>query len=102
LYKITYLCAYDYLTMISIPVSTLRDKMKSYLDRVTKSFETIIVSRGSDEDDSVVIMSLKEYNALVETNYLLSSSKNRQWLEESIEQMKQGKVVEPKEFKKRS
>lgn len=72
--------------------------MKSYLDRVTKSFETIIVSRGVDENDSVVIMSLKEYNALMETNYLLSTSKNREWLEASIAQLKKGDVVEPKEF----
>lgn len=88
--------------MISIPVSTLRDKMKSYLDRVTKSFDTIIVSRGSDENDSVVIMSLKEYNALVETNYLLSNAKNRAWLEDSMEQLKKGDVVMPAEFAKGS
>ncbi len=84
--------------MIAIPVSTLREKMKSYLDRVTRSFETIIVSRGTDESDSVVIMSLKEYNALMETNYLLANAKNREWLEGSIAQAGKGEVVTPKEF----
>ncbi|MBX2971498.1 MAG: type II toxin-antitoxin system prevent-host-death family antitoxin [Flavobacteriales bacterium] len=42
--------------MIAIPVTTLRDKLKSYLDRVTKSFEVIVVSRSADENDSVVIL----------------------------------------------
>ena len=88
--------------MIAIPVTTLRDKLKTYLDRVTKSFEVIVVSRSADENDSVVILPLKEYNALVETNYLLSTRTNRVRLEESMAQLKRGEVVAPKEFNKRS
>lgn len=88
--------------MIAIPVTTLRDKLKTYLDRVTKSFEVIVVSRSADENDSVVILPLSEYNALVETNYLLSSESNRKRIEESVAQLKRGEVVAPKEFNKRS
>jgi len=88
--------------MIAIPVTTLREKLKTYLDRVTKSFEVIVVSRSADENDSVVILPLKEYNALMETQHLLSSRKNREHLEESIAQLKRGEVKEPKEFKSRS
>lgn len=60
---------------------------------MSKSLEVIIVSRGSDEDDAVVIMSLKEYNALTETGHLLATAKNRERLRASIAEMEQGQVI---------
>lgn len=87
--------------MIAIPVTQLREKLKSYLDRVTKSFETIVVSRGSDEDEAVVIMSLKEYNALTETGYLLTTETNRERLRHSLAEVKAGKLIAPAEFNRR-
>lgn len=84
--------------MIAIPVSSLREKLKSYLDRVSKSMEVVVVSRGSSEDDAVVIMSLKEYNALTETGHLLATAKNRERLRTSIAEMEAGRTVAPKQF----
>ncbi len=85
--------------MIAIPVTSLRQKLKTYLDRVSKSLEVIIVSRGSDEDDAVVIMSLKEYNALTETGHLMATAKNRERLRKSIAEMDAGKTTAPLAFK---
>ena len=87
--------------MIAIPVSSLRDKLKTYLDRVARSFETIVVPRGSSEDDAVVIMSLKEYNALTGTGHLLSRAKKRERSQASIAEMRRGDVIVPKEFNKK-
>lgn len=87
--------------MIAIPVSSLREKLKNYLDRVSKSLEVIVVSRGSNEDDAVVIMSLKEYNALTETGHLLATATNRERLRKSIAELEAGKTITPKEFSKK-
>lgn len=84
--------------MIAIPVSSLRQKLKSYLDRVSHSLEVIIVSRGSNEDDAVVILPLKEYNALTETGHLMATARNRERLRRSIAELETGKTVAPKEF----
>ena len=87
--------------MIAIPVSSLREKLKTYLDRVSKSLDVIVVSRGSNEDDAVVIMSIKEYNALTETGHLLATAKNRERLRASIAELESGKTIAPKEFNKK-
>jgi antitoxin YefM len=66
--------------------------MKEYFDYVTKSMEVIIVPRNK-ENEAVVIMSIQEYNSLKETEYLLSTKNNLKRLQESIEQISEGKTI---------
>ena len=66
--------------------------MKAYFDEVSDTEDILIVPRNNNEDDAIVVISIKEYNALIETAYLLSTEANRNRLERSIESLQQGKV----------
>ena len=70
-----------------INYTELRLNLKHWLDSVIDDVEEVIIKRKDQKD--VVLISLEEYNALVETNYLLSG-KNRDVLLESIAEVQKG------------
>ena len=72
-----------------------RNNLKSLFDLVYEDSEEVIVNRKNGEN--VVIISLDSYNAMKETNYLLSSPKNRERLLNSLASARAGKVT-PREL----
>lgn len=74
-----------------INYTDLRLNLKKWMDAVVDDMEEIIVKRKDNKD--LVIISLDEYNALRETNYLLSGN-NRAILLKSVEDIKNGKTIE--------
>lgn len=74
--------------MVVTSISDFRKDIKSYFDRVSKNFETLIINRG--KDSGIVVMSLKEYNSLMSTNYQLSSRTNESRLDSAIDKLKKG------------
>lgn len=75
--------------MDAVSYSDLRQNLKSYLDKVYQDHDQLIVTRKNDEN--LVILSIGEYNSLLETSYLLSSQANAEHLRLSIEQLNSGK-----------
>ncbi|MBQ9893580.1 MAG: type II toxin-antitoxin system prevent-host-death family antitoxin [Bacteroidales bacterium] len=56
--------------MITATYTDLRSNLKGFLDRVVKDSDNVIVNRGNGS--AVVIMSLEEYESLMETAYIMS------------------------------
>ncbi|MDR2097292.1 MAG: type II toxin-antitoxin system prevent-host-death family antitoxin [Spirochaetaceae bacterium] len=75
-----------------ITYTNLRQNLKSYMDKVFNDHDPLIITRKNNEN--VVLMSLNEYNSLMETNYLLSSKTNTEHLQRSINQHKAGRIKE--------
>ena len=67
----------------------LRNNLKSYLDSVINDSEPLIVHRPANT--SVVVISLDEYNAIKETEYLISSPEMMKHLRNAENHMKAGK-----------
>ncbi len=79
--------------MIAANYSEFRTDLKKYLDSVEDNNETLIIKRKTGK--GAVLISLDEYNAIMETLHLLSSKKNANRLYQSMEQLKSGKTVSP-------
>ncbi len=77
--------------MIVTSISDFRKDIKSYLDRVSRNFETLIINRG--KDSGIVVISLEEYNSLMATNHELSSRANEKRLDSAIEKLRKGESV---------
>lgn len=75
--------------MDAVSYSDLRQNLKSYLDKVYNDHDQLIITRKNDEN--LVILSIGEYNSLLETSYLLSSKANADHLKLSIDQSNSGK-----------
>jgi antitoxin YefM len=75
-----------------ISYSDARAKLKELMDRVVSDMTQIVITRQKAEP--VVMLSLGDWNAIVETMHLLSSPKNAARLHESIDQLEAGKCVE--------
>lgn len=73
-----------------INFSEARNHLKSVLDQVVNDADYTIISRRDSED--AVVMSLEQFNGLMETVHLLKSPANAVHLEKSIEQYRSGKT----------
>lgn len=78
--------------MRAISYTAARSNLASTMKKVCDDHDPIIITRKNE--DSVILMSLEDYESLTETAYLSNSPKNVKRLLESIEQLESGKGIE--------
>ncbi|MCP1111355.1 type II toxin-antitoxin system Phd/YefM family antitoxin [Ohessyouella blattaphilus] len=76
--------------MLAINYTTLRDNMKTYMDKVTDEYETMVITRKDNKN--VVMLSEESYNNLVENIHVMGNKANFDWLMESKKQLDSGKI----------
>ena len=76
--------------MLAVNYTNLRDNMKTYMDKVTNDYETMIVTRKDNKN--VVMLSEETYNNLMENVYIMGNKANYDWLMESKAQLEKGNV----------
>ncbi len=80
--------------MNTISYSAARGSFAKVMEQVCDDYNPVVITRQSAKP--VVMMSLDEYESLMETVYLLNSPKNAARLAKSIAEVKAGKVKKRK------
>ena len=71
--------------------SDFSSNIKNYFNSVIDNCDSIIVNRNSDE--AAVMLSLDEYNSLMETLYLMSSRDTMADIRKAEQDIKEGKGI---------
>jgi antitoxin YefM len=74
--------------MRTVTYSDVRQNLAEMLDHVVNDAEEIVVTRSGHE--AAVIISLREYESLKETAYLMASPANARRLNEAVEELRSG------------
>lgn len=77
--------------MNAITYTTARANLASTMDRICNDHDAVIITRNGEQ--SVVMLSLEDYQALEETAYLLRTPNNAKRLITATEKLKTGKGV---------
>ena len=75
--------------MQAITYSEARHDLKNVMDEACSNHEPILITRRKGE--SVVLLSLEDYESLLESEYLLSSPANAARLMKSLQEARAGK-----------
>lgn len=75
--------------MQAITYSEARHGLKNFMDEACNNHEPILITRR--KSGSVVLLSLEDYESLMESEYLLASPANAARLAQSIQEAQAGK-----------
>ncbi len=66
-----------------------RANLKGYMDSIINDSDTLVINRGNGR--GIVMMSLDEYNAIKETEYIMSSPETMAAIRKGEEEIRDGK-----------
>ncbi|MBQ0086427.1 MAG: type II toxin-antitoxin system Phd/YefM family antitoxin [Bacteroidales bacterium] len=72
--------------------SELRKNLKEHIDAVIADNDALIVDRGNNT--GIVMISLEEYNSIMETEYIMSNPKVLADIQQSLQEISEGKGIE--------
>lgn len=76
--------------MLAVNYSNLRENMKTYMDKITNDYETMVVTRKDSKN--IVMLSEESYNNMLENIHVIGNKTNYDWLMESKNQLDKGAV----------
>ena len=72
--------------MQAATLEDFKSNMNKYLDTIEESYDILVIPREEDKE-AIVMMTLSEYNSIMETEYLLSTKENRDVMARSLAQL---------------
>ena len=70
----------------------LRKNLKEHIDAVIADNDALIVDRGNNT--GIVMISLEEYNSIMETEYIMSNPEVLADIQQSLKEISEGKGIE--------
>ena len=78
--------------MLAVNYSEIRNNLKEYCDRTIDNLETVLITRKNDRN--VVMISLEEYNNLVENAHIMSDANYYQDLVQRAKDVEDNKIIQ--------
>ena len=77
--------------MKTVNFTELRKHLRSYLDGVINDTDTVVISR--ENGTAAVIISMDEYNAIKETEYIMQSPATMEAIRRAADELDRGETV---------
>lgn len=72
-----------------------RQNLRAYLDRVINDTDTVVINRGNGT--AAVLISMDEYNAMKETEYIMQSPATMEAIQRASDELDNGKFLKQKD-----
>ena len=82
--------------MVTLPLAKVRDQLSSLVDNVARTHDTLTITRNGTP--TAVVISIEDYESIMETLELLNDPTDRQRLDEAERSFATGDVTERDEM----